>query len=73
VHGVDECVGEDEVRDRYELEVSSGVADLKLDTYTPKVERVDPAPSKPRPSGKAVSALEIMLDGVEARVKSRRA
>lgn len=59
--------------DRYELEVSSGVADLTLDTYTPKVERMDPAPSEPRPSGKVVSALEILLDGVEARVKSRRA
>ena len=61
-----------DARDRYELEVSSGVANFKLDTYTPKVERVDAPASEPQPSGKAVSALEILLDGVEARVKSRR-
>ncbi len=59
-------------RDRYELEVSGGVADLKLDTYTPKVQRVDTPPAEPEPQGKAASALEILLDGVEARVSSRR-
>jgi AcrR family transcriptional regulator len=65
--------GASNARDRYELEVSSGVADLKLDTYTPKVERVVSPSPEPQPSGKAASALEILLDGVEARVKTRRA
>ena len=65
--------GASNARDRYELEVSSGVADLKLDSYTPNVERgVSPSP-EPQPSGKAASALEILLDGVEARTKTRRA
>ena len=59
--------------DRYELEVSSGVVDLKLDTYTPKVQRVSAPPAEPEPEGKSASALEILLDGVEARVGSRRA
>jgi len=59
-------------RDRYELEVSGGVADLKLDTYTPKVQRIDAQPAEPAPKDKAASALEILLDGVEARVSSRR-
>jgi TetR/AcrR family tetracycline transcriptional repressor len=59
-------------RDRYELEVSGGVADLRLDTFTPKVQRVDAQPAAPAPKGKAASALEILLDGVEARVSSRR-
>jgi hypothetical protein len=65
--------GASNARDRYELEVSSGVADLRLDTYTPKVERVASPAVEPQPTGKAASALEILLDGVEARVKSRRA
>jgi hypothetical protein len=65
--------GASNARDRYELEVSSGVADLKLDTYTPKVERVVARSPEPQPSGKAASALEILLDGVEARMKTRRA
>jgi hypothetical protein len=58
-------------RDRYELDVSSGVVDLKLDTYAPTTERVEPVPAQPELKGKAASALEILLDGVEARVKSR--
>jgi hypothetical protein len=59
--------------DRYELDVSSGVVNFELDTYAPKIERVDPAPSEPQQEGKSASALEILLDGVEARLKSRRA
>ena len=58
-------------RDRYELEVSSGVVDFKLDSYAPKVERTAAAPAATKPSGKAASALDILLDGIEARVKSR--
>ena len=57
--------------DRYELDVSSGVVDFKLDTYTPKVVRVAAATVEPKPTGKPVSALELLLDGVEARIKAR--
>jgi len=63
--------GASAARDRYELDVSSGVVDFKLDTYTPKVERIEPAPAERPEVGKPASALEILLDGVEARVKSR--
>lgn len=60
-------------RDRYELDISSGVVDIKLDAYDPKTLR-PAAPSVPAPAaapGKPASALEILLDGVEARVKTR--
>ena len=60
-----------QARDRFDLDVSSGVVDFKVDTYTPKVERTDAPAVEPKPKGKAASALEILLDGVEARIKSR--
>ncbi|HKB19295.1 MAG TPA: hypothetical protein VKF28_09665, partial [Candidatus Dormibacteraeota bacterium] len=60
-----------EARDRYELEISGGVVDFQLGTYVPKVERVDSPPAQSQPKGKPASALEILLDGVEARVASR--
>jgi TetR/AcrR family tetracycline transcriptional repressor len=56
--------------DRYELDVSSGAVDFKLDTYVPMVQPLDTGVA-PAASGKAASALEILLDGVEARLKSR--
>ena len=58
-------------RDRYELDVSSGAVDFKLDIYTPKVPTAEPTAPAPEPAGKPASALEILLDGVEARVKAR--
>ncbi|HEX2679895.1 MAG TPA: TetR family transcriptional regulator [Candidatus Dormibacteraeota bacterium] len=63
--------GEAVVPNRYELDVSSGVVDFKLDSYMPKVERVEAAPVEPQPAGKAMSALELLLDGVEARIRTR--
>ena len=51
--------------------VSSGVVDFKVDAYAPKVVRVDVPAVDPKPKSKAASALEILLDGVEARIKSR--
>ena len=57
--------------ERYELDVSSGVVDFKLDTYTPKVARVDARPVDATPPGKPASALDVLLDGVEARIKPR--
>src|SRR5947208_2405011 len=58
-----------EAQDRFDLDVSSGVVDLSLDTYTPKMRRAGAAPAAPEPVGKPVSALEILLDGVEARIR----
>jgi hypothetical protein len=66
--------GADRARDRYELEVSGGVVDMKLGTYTPRARKIDsPAPAAAgAPGNRSASALEILLDGVEARVRSRR-
>jgi TetR/AcrR family tetracycline transcriptional repressor len=61
-----------ESRDRYDLDVSSGVVDFKLDTYTPKSQPAPAPPAQPSATGKPASGLDFLLDGVEARVKSRR-
>jgi TetR/AcrR family transcriptional regulator, tetracycline repressor protein len=53
--------------DRYELEVSSGAVKVSLDSYTPKAASVIAAKG-PLHGGKPASALDILLDGVEARV-----
>jgi hypothetical protein len=58
---------------RYELDVSRGVVNFELDAYSPKVERIDVPVSEPKAEGRPASAVEILLDGVEARLKSRRA
>jgi TetR/AcrR family transcriptional regulator, tetracycline repressor protein len=60
-----------EERNRYELDVSSGVVDFSLDSYSPKVVPAPAARTAPAAEGKPVPALEILLDGVEARAKSR--
>jgi TetR/AcrR family tetracycline transcriptional repressor len=60
-----------EAHDRYDLDVSSGAVDFSLDTYPYKAPRARPAPEQARPVGKAASALEILLDGVEARLAGR--
>ncbi len=58
-----------EASDRFDVDVSSGAVDLRLDTYTPKMQRPGAAPAAPEPVGKPTSALEILLDGVEARLR----
>ena len=60
-----------EAPNRFDLEVSSGVVDLKVDSYTPKVEGAVAAQAEAQPAGKPASALEILLDGVAARIASR--
>ncbi|HUE66664.1 MAG TPA: TetR family transcriptional regulator, partial [Candidatus Acidoferrum sp.] len=57
-------------RDRYELDVSSGVVDFKLDTYAPKVRPPDAAPAEPKTKVKTATALDFLLDGIEAHLKS---
>ena len=60
--------------DRYELDLSSGVVDFKLDEYEPKVARSHVPDEGATASGSeksSASALEILLDGVEARVRGR--
>lgn len=59
-------------RDRYEPDVSSGVVKIGLDAAAKPLKI---APVKPTPlaaAGEPASALEILLDGVESRVRSRR-
>ncbi len=51
--------------------MSSGAVNLELDTYVPKVERVDVPAAGPKPKGKPASALDILLDGVAARLTTR--
>ena len=58
-------------RDRYELDVSSGVVDFKLSVYSPKARPLEPIASEPRSKEKPLTALEILLDGIEARSRSR--
>jgi TetR/AcrR family transcriptional regulator, tetracycline repressor protein len=58
--------------DRYLLDVSSGAVDFKVDAYTPKVARVEAPAAEPVSKAEpAASALEVLLDGVEARVGRR--
>jgi len=66
--------GADRARDRYEVEVSGGVVDLKLGTYTQRAGKVNPPAHAAvgAPGGRSTSALEILLDGVEARVRARQ-
>jgi len=64
--------GASNARDRYELDVSSGVVDLRLDVYTPKVQRAETPAIEPASKSKPASALDILLDGVESRVRRGR-
>jgi TetR/AcrR family transcriptional regulator, tetracycline repressor protein len=55
---------------RYELRINSGVVQLTLDTgvsSTPST--IERSTVEPNPAGQPASALEILLDGVESRVR----
>jgi len=56
-------------RDRYELDVSSGAVDFKLDSYLPRTRPLEEKAEVPEAKGKAATAMDILLDGVEARVR----
>jgi hypothetical protein len=63
--------GASEAPDRYQLRINSGAVQVTLDS---KAKAVDPVIAElPVESvGEPVSALEILLDGVESRINSRR-
>ncbi len=63
--------GASEAPDRYQLRINSGAVQITLDS---KAKAVDPVIAEvPVESiGEQVSALEILLDGVERRVRSRQ-
>jgi AcrR family transcriptional regulator len=64
--------GAEKAADRYELRISGGAVQVSLDSETKSVPRADTQPEpEPAPVGHPASALEILLDGVESRVKSR--
>jgi AcrR family transcriptional regulator len=67
-----QSAGASEAKDRYALDVSSGVVDCRLDVYSPKVPIAAEAPEVPQVAGKPATGLEILLDGVEARAAARR-
>jgi hypothetical protein len=71
-----ETEGASMAADRYELRINSGVVQLTLDAQSspapPSGERVgERGVNEAKPATKPVSALEILLDGVETRVRSR--
>ena len=57
--------------DRYELDISSGAMKLNADDSATPAEMHEPSPP-PVPLGEPATALDILLDGVAARVTSRR-
>ena len=57
--------------DRYELEISSGVVKVSLDDTAKLVKKLASSPAQAA-GGEPAPALEILLDGVEARVRQRR-
>ena len=64
--------GVEKAADRYELRISGGAVQVTLDSGTKSVPRADTQPEpKPVAPGEPATALEILLDGVESRVKSR--
>lgn len=67
-----ESAGAAGAANRYELRINSGVVQLTLDTgvsSTPST--IARSTVEPNPAGQPASALEILLDGVESRARSR--
>jgi AcrR family transcriptional regulator len=57
-------------KDRYEIRVNSGVVQLTLDTRVSSAEpMIAPPAAEPVATTKPVTALELLLDGVESRVR----
>jgi TetR/AcrR family tetracycline transcriptional repressor len=66
-----ESEGASRAADRYELRINSGVMQLTLDANAPAAAAAKPVAEEPKPTTKPKSALEILLDGVEARVSRK--
>jgi hypothetical protein len=65
-------VGAASAADRYELRINSGVVQLTLDTAVSRTpSAIAPSTTEPKPPTQPATALEILLDGVESRVRSR--
>jgi AcrR family transcriptional regulator len=65
-----ETVGASKAADRYELRINSGVVQLTLDTRVSSAPApMAPSTVEPKTATQPASALEILLDGVEARVR----
>jgi AcrR family transcriptional regulator len=56
--------------DRYQLRISGGAVQVNLDAEA-KVSRAPEAAAPAEVSGESASALDILLDGVETRVRTR--
>lgn len=57
--------------DRYELRIAGGAVKVSLDSYALRAARAG-RPLEPAGTASAASAIDILLDGVEARVAARR-
>jgi len=65
-----ETDGASKAADRYELRINSGVVQLTLDTRVSSTPApMAPPAAEPKTAMQPASALEILLDGVEARVR----
>lgn len=65
-----ESDGASNAADRYELRINSGVVQLTLDTQSsPSPQTGERGVKEAKPAQQPVSALEILLDGVESRVR----
>jgi hypothetical protein len=65
-----ESAGASASPDRYELRISGGAVQVTLDDKAPALPTAPTKTERP-PNGESASALDILLDGVESRVKSR--
>ena len=67
-----ESEGASSATDRYELRINSGVVQFTLDSGGSRTQStIAPPAAEPTSTTEPVSALEILLDGVESRVPGR--
>lgn len=65
-----ESAGASGAADRYELRIHSGAVQLSLDTALSSTPSAALSTAEQQPAKPSTSALEILLDGVESRVRS---
>jgi TetR/AcrR family tetracycline transcriptional repressor len=66
-----ESAGASASPDRYEVRIAGGAVQVSLDDSA-RPQPTPPRDAKPAADGESASALDILLDGVESRVSSRR-